>query len=267
MISWVKHYATLSVRQLPLLWFVLTISPNLNPVRSGWVLLVVYGLLYGAVSGFGISFDLQYAAKQKKSSRSSGVWFVAAGLYCLAAIFSAANVNVLFFTLITLYGIIALGLEIFHHENSLVSIVGKALLEGVFSLFILYVGINDTDLPYTLRLTVLIPGAIVTTLLIAIDLVKYNASSSQNLTTSLLLFLFSIAATVFYFNLYLSIDYVWPVLFFLVILVMNILLSHWDVSKFQFVSKRRLVFWIYVLLLNGCFFYVFTAHTHILQLL
>ncbi|RAW02270.1 hypothetical protein [Pseudochryseolinea flava] len=262
--SWGNRFAILVARQLPLLWIVLAISPNLNPARSVWILVIVYILLYGAVTGFEAVFNLRRNQIEKSTL---GVWFIAAGLYCLAAVFSALQVGVVLFVLVSIYGIASLGMDVFFLSHSRTRIVGKAVLEGIVSLLIIYVGINNFSIDNAWRLAVIVPGLVVTLLLIAIDLAEGETLASLRYWVALALFTAAVVAVIIYLENYLQDRYRWPVLSLLFALAVAYFFFPWLIRIKLLTARQTLLFWLYAIVLNAYFFYLFTDYTHILQLI
>lgn len=267
--SWRTRYPAYAVSQLPLLWFVLTISPELNQARAVWVLVIVYGFLFAANTGFDVVFRnrdvIQSATIWWK--RSSCTWWIAAAMFVAAAILSFLFVNAFFSFLVSLHGVCSLGSQILFDRTDLRGAWWSALLKGLFIVVTLYVGITNLPIQNVVKLQVLIPGLVATGFRVGFFLLQSQRRDSY--LASWIVFVSAAVMLATYFNFYLSPRYLPGLLSIFLIQGIFLVLLHPSIFKnvCANIFSSSLLRWVLAIGLNAYFFYLFTDYTQILQLI
>jgi len=263
-LSWFSRFASLVLWQLPILWLVLAISPNLNQWRALWVLVTNYFLLYGAIAGFEIVFQ---HGDERRNERRSLVWGTAAGLYVAAAVFSLVKVGLLYFMFLVLFGVLALGVYIFLQPRRVHRTMSNSFLLGIYSVVMIYAGINNSPLEITLKSSVLSVGVVVSLFYAAFLYAEnYLNRNAVDKLVSWVLLILAISSAIAYFLVFLERDYLYILsVFFVVAIFIQIVLPSFRESRRNSFLQNQSVLLI-AILLNGYFFYVFASYTHILQL-
>ena len=263
-IAWATRYLGAALVLLPVLWIVLTISPNLNPERSLWVLVNVYLLFFLAITGFRLVFEDRHVFRSDAIwwSRSSGVWWTAAAFYIAAAVFSSLFINLIFGVFVVLGGLVTIGFSIFYTHNSRLILIADAFLNGLFLVLLLYLGINDFPISNVLTLKVIAAGILASVFYYAFD-VLYN--SKEEKVTAWILLGVATSGLIGYLNYFLANRYMVDTI---AIIALSVGISS---SSNALIRRGKLVYdairWTIILVLNIYSFYLFADYTQILQLI
>jgi hypothetical protein len=261
---------------LPLFWIVLLVSPNLNQWRSLWVLFIVHGLLYAGANGYVNSYKKNVPARSDFDVDRYKL-FISAGLHVLATVFGFFWVNVTFAILVLFYGLTAHAYGIADMQWETPSIPAwffVRVVQGGLAVLLYYTGLNGYDFGQVWDIKILTPAIVSTVVLIAFFPVQPNGyafgSFLDRRVSSVLRILLILAAcsiTYWFFNMYISPQYNAGIIFFFVVSLVVLFLKSGGISDAVITKQRTLQDWLLAITLNGYAFYLFTDHTHVLQLL
>jgi hypothetical protein len=282
--SWFPSRIPASLVLLPIFWFVLAISPNLNQWRALWVLIIVHVLLYTSVNGFNNYFSKKsIEVNYKNTTKYSGLLLIVSILLVVVAITLAClKVSLLFATLVAIYAFAGATYSyplVQWKQYRGVAWVLNGIIQGIFTLVILYIGINQFSLENIYQLKILFPGLLITLVLWAFTpLLSGKALQTKEVETRrkvfslrdnpifflvIELFTLSIVLAGLYFKVYISGVYFPPLLLFYLAGLILIYLYFFPTK----VNYTALLSWIVILSLNVFSFYLFTDYTHIFQLI
>ena len=156
---------------MPVYLFALAVSPNFDESQILWTFVIIHLFLYPASNGYNSYFD-----KDEKSIGglknpppvNKGLYSAALLFDAIALVLSYLKVNLLFTTMILVYGLVskayshpAIRLKKFAIGGWLVT----GLFQGCFTFLMCYVGINDYGIDSLLKAKVLIPGILTSIML------------------------------------------------------------------------------------------------------
>jgi 1,4-dihydroxy-2-naphthoate octaprenyltransferase len=169
--SWLHIRIPFSFFLLPIFFFALALSPNLNQSRLLWVLCIVHLLLYPASNGFNSYFD-----KDEKSIGGlknpppvkKGLYYLALLFDALAILLGALMVNLTFALMLFIYGLAS---KAYSHPSirlkkyPLAGWLLTGFFQGFFMVLTCFVGINNFELETALSAKILAAGALATIML------------------------------------------------------------------------------------------------------
>ena len=147
--SWLHLRIPFSFFLLPIFLFSLSVSPNLNGPRIGWVFFILHFLLYPASNGYNSYFDKD----EKSIGGLKNPPPVNKGLYYLALLFDLAalvlgflKLNATFAIMLLVYGLVSKAYSHPAIRLKKYAITGwfiTGVFQGIFTFFMCYVGVND----------------------------------------------------------------------------------------------------------------------------
>jgi 4-hydroxybenzoate polyprenyltransferase len=290
--SWLHLRIPFSYFLLPVFLFSVCISPNFIEGRLFWVFFIVHFLLYPASNGYNSYFD-----KDEKSIGglknpppvNKGLYYLSLYLDMLAIILGFITINLTFAIMLLVYGLVSKAyshpaIRIKKYPVSGWIITG--LFQGMFSILMCYVGINDFSIDSALNEKVLWTGVLATCMLWAnypmTQVYQHEEDAKRgDKTFSLMLGIrgtFYFVGAVFglvtvgfvlYFNHFYSMQY--GIVFLAALFPVVAFFGWWflkvlhDEASADFQNTMRLNF-ISATCLNIFFLYVFLSSTHVLQL-
>lgn len=291
--SWLHLRIPFSFFLLPIFLFSLTLSPNINGGRIFWVFFIIHFLLYPASNAYNSYFD-----KDEKSIGglknpppvTRGLYFLAMAFDVIAILLSYIKINTTFAVMVFLYGMVS---KAYSHpsirlkKHPWTSWVITGAFQGLFTLLMCYIGVNDFALKNALRPDVVVPGLLTSAMLWAnypITQVYQHEEDRKrgDVTLSAKLgivgtfyfvasvFTFAIGGFLFYFKFAFSENYAWS---FLVALLPGLMyFFYWFVlilrnsEKADYKHTMRLNY-ISAACLNAFFIYLFLDTSQVLQLM
>ena len=169
--AWLHLRIHFSYFLLPVFLFSLSVSPNFNGPRIGWVFFIVHFLLYPASNGYNSYFD-----KDEKSIGglknpppvNKGLYYLALLFDLLAIILGYLKVNPTFAVMLLIYGLVS---KAYSHPSirikkyPLTGWIITGIFQGLFTFAMCYVGLNNFPIENTLQLKVLLPGMLTSIML------------------------------------------------------------------------------------------------------
>ena len=169
--SWLHLRIPFSFFLLPIFFFALALSPNLNQSRMLWVLVIVHLFLYPASNGYNSYFD-----KDEKSIGgiknpppvNKGLYYLSLLLDCLAIVLGIVKVSFTFGVMLFIYGLAS---KAYSHPSIRLKKYpwGGWLITGFFQGFFIiitcFVGINDFAIETALSPKVLMAGTLASLML------------------------------------------------------------------------------------------------------
>jgi 1,4-dihydroxy-2-naphthoate octaprenyltransferase len=290
--TWLHLRIPFSYFLMPVYFFALGISPNLNGARLGWSLLIIHLFLYPASNGFNSYFDKDrhsIGGLKNPPPVSKGLYYTSLLLDALALVLGWLYVNPLFSVLMLIYGLAS---KAYSHPSvrlkkyPIGGWLTVVFFQGFFALMMCYVGINDFGLENLMQPKVLSAAGLTSLMLFGtypMTQVYQHVEDAErgDRTLSLLLgvhgtfyfalVFFTVASGCFawFFINYYSFTFALQfflaqtpvVLFFLIWLVRVIR----DDSRANYTATMWLNF-LSATCLNGFFIYFFLTTSHILQL-
>ena len=170
--SWLHLRIPFSFLLLPVFFFALALSPNLNQSRLLWVLLIVHFFIYPASNGYNSFFD-----KDEKSIGgiknpppiNSGLYYLTLLFDALGIILGILKVNFTFGIMLLVYGFIS---KAYSHPSIRLKKfpwggwITVGIFQGFFMLITCYIGINDFSLETALAPKILIAGLLASVMLL-----------------------------------------------------------------------------------------------------
>lgn len=155
---------------LPIYFFALSISPNINSDRILIVFICLHFLLYPATNGFNSYYDKDeesIGGLKNPPAVSKDLLYISL-LLDLAAILLALKISVLFASFIFIYGLIS---KAYSHpairlkKYPWISWLVAGFFQGAFTFWACYIGLNDFTLYVLKNFNILMPGLLTTLLL------------------------------------------------------------------------------------------------------
>ncbi len=291
--SWLHLRLPFSWFLLPVFLFSLSVSPNFNGARMGWVLFIVHFLLYPASNGYNSYFD-----KDKKSIGAlrnpppvyPGLYYLSLFLDLAAVILGYAFVSPTFAAMLLIYGLVS---KAYSHPRirlkkyAVSSWLIAGFFQGIFTFVMCYCGVNDFSIITALNEDVLLAGALTTVMLWAnypmTQVYQHEEDTERgDKTLSIVLgikgtflfaaFIFLLATIGFYLYLREFFGMRNGIIFLLSTIPVLLYFSFWflaarkDSSAANY-SRTMGLNVISSTCLNGFFTYLFLSKTHLLQLL
>lgn len=277
---------------MPVYFFALAISPNLNGDRLLWSFVIIHLLVYPASNGYNSYFDKDEGSigGLKNPPPVNRSLFVAAWLLDLVAVGLAWwKVNSIFAVMILLYGLAS---KAYSHpavrlkKYPITGWLWVAFFQGVFTFVMCYAGINALPVENLVQTKVLIPGALASLMLLgtypmtqvyqhAEDAKRGDTTISLKLgvrgTFGLVMGIFSLASVLYaaYFYTFFEWRFAMSFLVALFPVVVFFLIWFYRVWRNAEVANYRNTMWLNFLsatCLNGFFFWLFWETSHINQL-
>ena len=169
--SWLHLRIPFSYFLLPIYLFSLSLSPNFNGPRMGWVFLIMHFFLYPASNGFNSYFD-----KDEKSIGglknpppvSKGLYYLSLLFDVIAIVLGFLKISLTFAIMLLIYGLVS---KAYSHPSirlkkySLVGWIITGLFQGIFTFLMCYVGVNNFSIEDSLQNSVLFAGTLTTIML------------------------------------------------------------------------------------------------------
>lgn len=169
--SWLHLRIPFSFFLLPIFLFSLSVAPNLNGPRIGWVFFILHFLLYPASNGYNSYFD-----KDEKSIGglknpppvNKGLYFLALLLDLTALVLGFLKINFTFAIMLLVYGLVS---KAYSHPSIRIkkyAITGwiiTGIFQGLFTFFMCYVGVNDLPLQSALKPQLIFAGLLTSLML------------------------------------------------------------------------------------------------------
>lgn len=161
--SWLHLRFPFSFFLLPIFLFSLSISPNFNGSRIGWVFFIIHFLVYPASNGYNSYFDKDeksIGALKNPPPVNHGLYWLSLTLDAMAIVLSYLMVNVTFAIMVLIYGLVS---KAYSHPSirlkkyAIFSWVITGIFQGAFTIAMCYVGLNNFPLPLALKTDVLVP--------------------------------------------------------------------------------------------------------------
>lgn len=277
---------------MPVYFFALAISPNLNGDRLLWSFVIIHLLVYPASNGYNSYFDKDEGSigGLKNPPPVNRSLFVAAWLLDLVAVGLAWwKVNSIFAVMILLYGLAS---KAYSHpavrlkKYPITGWLWVAFFQGVFTFVMCYAGINALPVENLVQTKVLIPGALASLMLLgtypmtqvyqhAEDAKRGDTTISLKLgvrgTFGLVMGIFSLVSVLYaaYFYTFFEWRFAMSFLVALFPVVVFFLIWFYRVWRNEEVANYRNTMWLNFLsatCLNGFFFWLFWETSHINQL-
>ena len=277
---------------MPVYFFALAISPNLNGDRLLWSFVIIHLLVYPASNGYNSYFDKDEGSigGLKNPPPVNRSLFVVAWLLDLVAVGLAWwKVNSIFAVMILLYGLAS---KAYSHpamrlkKYPITGWLWVAFFQGVFTFVMCYAGINALPVENLVQPKVLIPGALASLMLLgtypmtqvyqhAEDAKRGDTTISLKLgvrgTFGLVMGIFSLASVLYaaYFYTFFEWRFAMSFLVALFPVVVFFLIWFYRVWRNEEVANYRNTMWLNFLsatCLNGFFFWLFWETSHINQL-
>jgi 1,4-dihydroxy-2-naphthoate octaprenyltransferase len=290
--TWLHLRIPFSYFLMPVYFFALAISPNLNGARLGLTIFIIHFLLYPASNGYNSYFDKDEGSIGGLKSPPP----VQVGLYYMSLLFDAAAlllgviyVSPLFAMMMLIYGLAS---KAYSHplvrlkKYPILGWLTVVFFQGFFTFLMCYVGINDFQLENLWHVRVLLPASLASVLLFATYPMTQVYQHAEDLkrgdrTISILLgirgtfyfamLFFSVAAVgfLYYFITFFSINFAYVFLIALSPVVIFFLVWMVRVHQDSTHANHRATMWLNFIsatCLNGFFIYFFLETSHILQL-
>lgn len=169
--SWLHLRIPFSYFLLPIFLFSLSVSPNFNGSRIGWVFFILHFLLYPASNGYNSYFD-----KDEKSIGGlknpppvkKGLYYLSLLFDVIAIVLGYLMINLTFALMLVAYGLVS---KAYSHPSIRIkkyAITGWVIagaFQGCFTFIMCYIGINDFSIENAMNNDVLIPGILTSTML------------------------------------------------------------------------------------------------------
>lgn len=290
--TWLHLRFPFSFFLLPVYFFALAVSPNLNGGQLLWSFLIVHLFLYPASNGFNSYFD--------KDTKSIGglknpppvtrdLYYVSILLDVLAIVLGYLKINLTFAVLLFLYGMAS---KAYSHpairlkKYPIIGWLTVGFFQGFFTFWMCYAGINKYDWSNLMAARVVIPAALSSLILLGTypmtQIYQHEEDAARgDVTLSLklgiqgtfrfvfIVFTLSAAAFIFYFIQFHQLTYAWVFVIALAPVVLYFLIWWWQAwhhpEKVNFSRTMGLNF-ISAFCLNGFFIWLFLEISHILQL-
>lgn len=290
--TWLHLRFPFSFFLMPVYFFALAVSPNLNGSQLAWSFVIVHLLLYPASNGFNSYFD-----KDKQSIGglknpppvTRDLYYLSLLLDVLAIVLAILKINLTFAILLFVYGLAS---KAYSHPGIRLKkyAVGGWLtvgfFQGFFSFLMCYAGINQYGWENLMREQVLVPAALSTLILLGTypmtQIYQHDEDASRgDQTISLklgirgtfifVLVVFTIATIAFtaYFYLYHNTYFVWAFMLAMgpvVIYFMIWLMQAWNNPARVTYTRTMGLNFLSAICLNGFFIWLFLQVSHILQL-
>lgn len=278
---------------LPIFLFSATISPNFNSTRLGWVFFIIHFLLYPASNGYNSYFDKDegsIGALKSPPPVDKSLYYTSLFLDLLAIVLGWIVLNPAFSTMLLIYGLVS---KAYSHPSvrlkkyPVVGWIITGVFQGLFTVMMCYVGINNFPIAQALNEKVLMAGSLAALMLWAnyplTQVYQHDEDARRgDRTLSLILgikgtflftggiFLLVTVAFVLYFLHYYTRGYAW--LFIIALFPVVAYFSFWFLKVIKseaaanYQHTMRLNF-ISATCLNIFFLYLFFDSTHVFQII
>lgn len=258
-----------------------------------WVFFIIHFLLYPATNGYNSYFDKDEKSigglKHPPPTRK-GLYYLSLLLDLLAIVLSYFYLNLAFALMVLIYGLVS---KAYSHPSirlkkyAVTSLLITGLFQGLFTLVMCYIGINNFPVEQALSSAVLIPGVLTTLMLWAnypmTQVYQHEEDQRRgDITLSIRLGIkgtFAFTASVFgaavicfllYFRYSFSGQIAWT--FMIAIVPVLIYFFYWFIRVLRNRQKADYdhTMWLNVIsgiCLNGFFIYLFLTKSQVLQVL
>ncbi|MFC3880152.1 UbiA family prenyltransferase [Algoriphagus namhaensis] len=293
-ISSIKHLRIpFSIFLLPIFFFALALTPNLNPMRLLWVFLSLHLFLYPSSNGYNSYFDKDEKSigglKNPPKVTKDLYWLAQA--FFLIALIIGLQISVTYALLLLIYGLVSM---VYSHPAIRLKKYGwlswfiTGFFQGHFTFCMAYIGLSDLDWMAMFRPHILIPGLLTSLMLWAsyplTQVYQHEEDGSRGDRTlslklgvlgtflfSSLWFLITAAGFAWFFMdrnqeavLWVYLACMAPVVLFFFVWFSFV---RKDPEKYANYTWAMGMTWISALALNGFFLYYFFENTQILQVI
>lgn len=283
---------TFSYFLLPIFLFSASLSPNFIGDRLFWVFFILHFLLYPASNAYNSYFDKDEGSiggLENPPPVEKGLYYLALLLDLIAIALGWIMINATFSTMLLIYGLVS---KAYSHPSvrlkkyPVTGWIITGLFQGLFTVMMCYVGINDFSFEQAINLKVITAGSLAALMLWAnypmTQVYQHEEDARRgDRTFSLMLgvkgtfyftglvFVFVTAGFFLYFNSYYNPKYAW--LFVIALSPVIVYFSYWflKVLKNESVANYRHTMWLNLIsatCLNIFFLYLFFDSTQLLQL-
>jgi hypothetical protein len=157
---------------MPVYFFALAISPNLNGDRLLWSFIIIHVLLYPASNGYNSYFDKDEGSiggLKNPPPVNKGLYYTSILLDILAIGLGIAKINFLFGLMLLVYGLVS---KAYSHpmmrlkKYPIAGWLTVGFFQGAFTLLMCYVGINNFGLENLWNERVIIPATLSSVILL-----------------------------------------------------------------------------------------------------
>ena len=278
--SWISKNIPTALLFLPVLWFALAISPNLNEWRCLWVLVIIQFMAFGSINAYANykgCVSVMRSGFLRGASKSAKPIYVSA-VFSLAAVVSAYNkISLLFAILVLIYIVMMLAYYARSNQEKQLSMVFIiSFFQGIFLFVTYYVGINKLPIGHTLSAQILIPGAVASFFVASFYSLQYlgkgmNHDKKFPMLFALSTFIVASIIALWYIKVYMSSTYLKSV-GMIIIVGFSFLLGNYIIHRKTSTSYGydKLLYWsnwLAISVVNIFLFWLFTDYTQVTQLL
>ena len=289
--AWLHLRIPFSFFLLPIFLFSLSVSPNLNGPRIGWVFFILHFLLYPASNGYNSYFD-----KDEKSIGglknpppvNKGLDFLSLLFDVAAVVLGFIMLNATFAIMLLVYGLVS---KAYSHPSirlkkyAITGWIITGIFQGIFTFLMCYVGVNNLPFEAALKPQLIFAGSLTSIMLWAnyplTQVYQHEEDAKRgDKTVSLILgikgtfyfaslfFTIAVIGFIIYFQQYYQGRY--SLLFLAVLAPVLVFFFYWfaSVLKNEKEADYTKTMWLNVIsatCLNGFFIYHFLDASHVIQ--
>jgi 4-hydroxybenzoate polyprenyltransferase len=169
--SWLHLRIPFSYFLLPVFLFSLSVSPNFNGPRIGWVFFILHFLLYPASNGYNSYFDRDehsIGGLKNPPPVKKGLYYLALLFDVFAVVLGYLKLNLTFAIMLLVYGLVS---KAYSHPDvrlkkyAVTGWVVTGVFQGLFTFAMCYIGINDFTAENIAKKEVLLPGILTSIML------------------------------------------------------------------------------------------------------
>ncbi len=289
--SWLHLRIPFSYFLLPVYLFTLSVSPNFTESGILWVFIILHFFLYPASNGYNSYFDkdeMSIGGLKNPPPVKKGLYYLALTFDAIAILLAYIKISIAFALLVFIYGLVS---KAYSHpsirlkKRPIIGWLTIGLFQGLFTLIMCYVGINNYAVSQSLKFSILIPGILTSIMLLAsypMTQIYQHEEDARRGDKTLSLWLgikgtfyfvgvfFAVATLAFlwYFNTYFSVQYTTVFLLSMAPVVLYFLIWFLLARKDERYVSYRWTMGLNIIsstCLNFFFIYLFIKSTQILQ--
>lgn len=170
--TWLHLRIPFSFFLMPVFFFALSVSPNLNESRLKWAFVIIHLLLYPASNGYNSYFDKDeqsIGGLKNPPPVTRSLYYMSLLFDVLAVILGFLKINFLFALMLLLYGLVS---KAYSHplirlkKRPIAGWLTIGVFQGFFTFLMSYVGINNFDVENLIQAKVLLPAMLTTVMLL-----------------------------------------------------------------------------------------------------
>lgn len=171
--AWLHLRIPFSYFLMPVYLFSLCVSPNFTPNAMLWTFVILHLFLYPASNGYNSYFDKDeksIGGLEKPPPVNKGLYFLALLFDAIAIVLGYIMINRTFAIMLFMYGIVSKAYSHPSFRLKKYAISGwliTGLFQGLFTVLMCYVGINNYPITSALKPQVLLAGCLATFMLLA----------------------------------------------------------------------------------------------------